>query len=297
MHNDTLPVGTGHFFDRRSQLAIDLVTLSAVPQVLSNHVYLPLVREPHVVRVEPRYVQVGPGTLLPPIRVTGTGINTALDGCCTASADQAAGTVKEDRLKVLTRPTFLYRIAGAPPKSWLLPAQPEGPFTARCDLPPDVVEMIGRKLFVTYSPNCKQFPSEGHMIQLVIAPTIRRIWPLEVIVDALRPARITAFGAGFLGLPELRLRMAGRLATGLQVHNDTSLSFVPPQPPQRAASIPSEAFFVEVSLDGGRFWLSRSAVQLTYKNIPVAWHGTGFGILRFRSGFVCAWRHGPQQSF
>ncbi|CAE7934806.1 unnamed protein product [Symbiodinium sp. KB8] len=296
MHNDTLPVGTGHFFDRRSQLAIDLVTLSAVPQVLSNHVYLPLVREPHVVRVEPRYVQVGPGTLLPPIRVTGTGINTALDGCCTASADQAAGTVKEDRLKVLTRPTFLYRIAGAPPKSWLLPAQPEGPFTARCDLPPDVVEMIGRKLFVTYSPNCKQFPSEGHMIQLVIAPTIRRIWPLEVIVDALRPARITAFGAGFLGLPELRLRMAGRLATGLQVHNDTSLSFVPPQPPQRAASIPSEAFFVEVSLDGGRFWLS-SAVQLTYKNIPVAWHGTGFGILRFRSGFVCAWRHGPQQSF
>ena len=27
-----LQVGTGHFFDRRSQLAIDLVTLSAVPQ-------------------------------------------------------------------------------------------------------------------------------------------------------------------------------------------------------------------------------------------------------------------------
>ncbi|CAE7662909.1 unnamed protein product [Symbiodinium pilosum] len=216
LHDDTLPVGTGHFFDRRSRLAIDLVTLSAVPQVLSNKVYLPLVREPQVVRVEPRYVQIGPGTPLPPLRITGSGINTALDGCCTISTDQAAGTIKEDRLKVMTRPTFLYRISGAPPKSWRLQALPEGPFTARCDLPADVVEMVSRKIYVTYSPNCKQFPAEGHMINLMIAPTLRRIWPYEVILDVLRPARITAFGAGFLGLPDLRLRLAGRLVTGLQ---------------------------------------------------------------------------------
>ena len=70
--------------------------------------------------------------------------------------------------------------------------------------------------FVTFSP--------GHMINLVIAPTIQRIWPYEarflrgspqghsthavilhclplllldqVIVDAQRPTRVTAFGAG-----------------------------------------------------------------------------------------------------
>ncbi|CAJ1458714.1 unnamed protein product [Effrenium voratum] len=110
--NYDLPVGVGHLLDRRSELSIDLVTLSATPQVLSGQIYLPLVRKPHIAKVSPPYVQVAPSALLPFLRLTGTGVNLALDGCCTISTDRPAGTTKEDRLKVLTRPSFLFRIPG-----------------------------------------------------------------------------------------------------------------------------------------------------------------------------------------
>eukprot|EP00435_Cladocopium_sp_Y103_P006737 s3194_g2.t1 len=251
-HLSDIQVGGGHLFDRRSELQIDLITVSSIPQVLSDKVYLPLVRKPNIAEVSPKTIQIArSATALPHLRLTGTGIHTGLDGCCTISTDQAVGSPKEDRLKVLTRPTWLYRWPGAPPKSWRRTAKAEGPFSARCEMPSDVVEMVGRRLFVTYSPNCHQFPVQGHWVDLVVAPTIQRIWPSEVIFDAAQPTRVTATGIGFIG-EDLRLRIAGRLATGLQVHNDSAISF---------------AFLIEVSLDGGLFWLS-SGIQLTYKHLP-----------------------------
>eukprot|EP00434_Breviolum_minutum_P006590 symbB.v1.2.005817.t1/scaffold342.1/size227955/10 len=253
-------VGGGHLFDRRSEIQIDLVTLSSIPQVLSDKVYLPLVRKPSIAEVSPKTIQIArSSTALPHLRLTGTGIHTGLDGCCTISTDQAEGSPKEDRLKVLTRPTWLYRWPGAPPKSWRRNAKAEGPFSARCEMPPDVVEMVGRKLFVTYSPNCQQFPVQGHWVDLVVAPTIHTIWPSEVIFDATQPTRVTANGIGFIG-EDLRLRIAGRLAMGLQVHNESAISFVPPAPPLRSPEDASEAFLIEVSLDGGLFWISSGAI-------------------------------------
>ncbi|CAJ1386159.1 unnamed protein product [Effrenium voratum] len=96
--------------------------------------------------------------------------------------------------------------------------------------------------------------------------------------------------AGFPANIPLHLRMGGRLATSVQVHNDSAISFIPhlglltrPEPPQRSPDIISKAssfacdvhgaFFIEVSLDG-TYWLSpclntRSGIQLTYQHLPV----------------------------
>lgn len=61
-----------------------------------------------------------------------------------------------------------------------------------------------------------------------------------MIYDAQQPSRITAVGRGFGG-EDLRLRIAGRMVLGLQVHNSSAVSFVPPEPPLRAPEDASEA--------------------------------------------------------
>lgn len=80
---------------------------------------------------------------------------------------------------MLTRPSWLYRWPGAAPQAWRTSARAEGPFSARCPVPSEVKEMVNRKLFVTYSPNCQQFLTEGRWVELVVAPTIDSIYPSE----------------------------------------------------------------------------------------------------------------------
>ena len=86
-----------------------------------------------------------------------------------------------------------------------------------CDPIADHQEMVSRKIYVTYSPNCKQFPAEGtllltweprcvrppgcfaagHMINLMIAPTLRRIWPYEAGTPEVTLAPSTSTSANY----------------------------------------------------------------------------------------------------
>ncbi|CAE8620010.1 unnamed protein product, partial [Polarella glacialis] len=197
-------VGVGVNFDVRSQLAIDIVSLSAIPQVLSDTARLPLIRPPLIGRAEPRAVPVAAGRPLPPVRLSGAGLQPSLDGCCRFSAERLPATSAVARKE-------------ATPQSWMVGAVPEGPFTVKCDLPEEVVALVGKKLFVEYTPNCKQFAGgRAKYLDLVVAPTLHLLSPREIVVDGWRPQKIVALGAGLGCCDNLRLRLAGRLATGLQ---------------------------------------------------------------------------------
>eukprot|EP00930_Biecheleria_cincta_P051420 TRINITY_DN36606_c0_g1_i1.p1 TRINITY_DN36606_c0_g1~~TRINITY_DN36606_c0_g1_i1.p1 ORF type:complete len:121 (-),score=8.57 TRINITY_DN36606_c0_g1_i1:20-382(-) len=119
--------------------------------------------------------------------------------------------------------------------SWMVPAVPASLTSVKCDLPSEVPKLVGRSLFVTYSPNCKQFgtPPQGRHVDLVAAPQLFELSPPHVVVDGWQPTRVVAFGTGLACCQGLRVRIAGRLATGLRVFNDTTISFIPPQPPMR----------------------------------------------------------------
>lgn len=41
-------------------------------------------------------------------------------------------------------------------------------------------EMVGRKLFVTYSPNCQQFPVQGRSFFLVLSKVIHRCFHVSI---------------------------------------------------------------------------------------------------------------------
>ena len=99
------------------------------------------------------------------------------------SDDLRCLALRASSLQVLTMPSWLYRWPGSPPEAWRAPARAEGPFSARCAVPPEVAQMVNRRLFVSYSPNCQQFMAEGSWVRLLVAPTIERVEPREALIE------------------------------------------------------------------------------------------------------------------
>ena len=70
--------------------------------------------------------------------------------------------------------------------------------------------------------------------------------------------------------PGLRLRAAGNLATGVEVINASAVVFVAPNPPVRPPNLATASYAVEVSLDGGDYWVG-TQMRITYLEAPSAY--------------------------